>query len=253
MKGALSMYKLTNANIAEVISFCDSKDYVESAKNTFGRWMGVDSYDELKKSCAIPLKRDCTSIYGKSHTTQIENSVCGFLPNVPAYLNNEPMNMFYMEAQNEVRLISINLFICLPASVNSSEIERNGKILAEYIEKNTTDKDRFQVNFISAAKKYHTMNFGEAKHENGITVIKVCEHDDYITDSLLKLITLPAFYRYYMLGFENKAHGHTKYNINSKCTNLSDLLLRSEMEPYQDTMDYMDMENNVKKLISKYN
>lgn len=130
--------------------------------------------------------------------------ICGFMPNVPAYLNNEPQDMFNFEQSEQVNLIELNLYISLPSTVNAKEIDKNGKILAAWLAKNTTAKDRFKINLCGQTTKIWQLGKkGKTTLPGQKIKINLCDFNDYITPDILAMLCSPAAYRYYYFAGRN--------------------------------------------------
>jgi hypothetical protein len=225
----------------------ETKQFLSSSINKPKRddFYGFGSFDKLKKEMSIPFEQ-IESNYLNDSSNTISNSIAGFAPNVPAYLNGEPECMYNFEFTETANYHELNFYISLPWDVKSGEIREQGKELAEYLRKNTSPKDKFKISFFGFFENLKEL---DTRLSHKITEIDleiiVCDYDDYMTNDILNLICTSAMFRFYMLNSLSYFQGIKKHNTNGNPIPFNDAISkRKELK----LMDFMNIETELNKI-----
>lgn len=132
--------------------------------------------------------------------TTIKNDVCGFIPNVGAYLTGEPRNMMNITTRRvNSKSKVLNLVICVTVSGGVSSdtiIEINGKILQNVIE---LERSGYNVNiYVVDLTKYKN-------HESTIIMVKLKSSNERL--NLLKVsypLVHPSFLRRHIFAVQER-------------------------------------------------
>lgn len=232
-----------NYNFNEVAILSNKQTYINSLPSFNKSFYGANSFEDMQKELNKPFV-----LSGKNEAPQITSfntclDVYGFAPNVAAYLNNEPENMYNFESSEAPNLIELNIYISLPYSIDAAAIAKQGQILAKFLSENTTAKDRFKVTFYNNSTGNNFLNSKKlANIENLELVIELCNYNDYITDYLLNLICSPGFYRYYILSCRNFANGFNDFKLNGYP------VIFNNLPTGHNYLDFMNMQTELNKI-----
>jgi hypothetical protein len=230
-----------NFKLSDLRKLIETPEYLKSSIDENRKdYYGYSNFAELETETAKPFETN-----GVNNETQISsniyNSVCGFAPNVPAYLNGEPESMYNFETTTEVNYHELDFYICLGWNVTSNEIKRNGKILADYLKSNTSAADKFKITFhfdIQALDNERTnTKVKDGKYVQ--TTLEITDFDDYVTEEILNLVCSPALFRLYMIGSLSVGLGETEAVMNGNAVSFD----RSKSGKQNSNMiDFMNMQ-----------
>lgn len=234
-----------NVDFNTLRAYCDSQKYSNSV-DFRSDFQGFDSFNEMQ---AAFKSFEFAGDVNPANQTNFDTApdVCGYAPNVPAYLNSEPLTMFNFDHTITNNLIELNIYIALDYKIEAAEIAKQGQILSNFLALNTTAKDRFKITFISnlTGSSYDYNKNIKEKHilKNRLErEITVCDFSDYITPELLTIICSPAFYRFYILGATDYFNNFTVKHCNGYPVTYSYL------DNKEDYINFMDMANELKKI-----
>lgn len=186
--------------------FCIKDSESESASDTkFTGTASLDAADELLLKgydAGVDALQNATKKVSRNYkvVTTIKNDVCGFMPNVGAYLTGEPRNMMNIttrrvKAQSKV----INLIICItvlggvaPKTIH----EVNGMILRNIIE---LERGGYNINlYVADLTKYKSK-------ESTIIMVKLKSSNERL--NLLKVsypLVHPSFLRRHIFAVQER-------------------------------------------------
>ena len=191
-------------------NFQDLRTLAESESNTKDLTMtenfdGFNSIQSMLESFKQDLNLNGQNSFLSQTSHNVFNDVAGFAPNVPAYLNNEPLSMFNFETTAVNKLIELNIYVCYSYKITFNQIKKQADILANFLKQNSTGETRFKVCFKSNFKGIVLQNFYKGQKKPSLkctslnTTVTVCEYNDYITNEILNVISSAAMFRFYLL------------------------------------------------------
>lgn len=231
-------------NFNDIKKYADGNDYKNSLEFN-ERFQGFKTHDDMIKSFnSFKFKGAENS---KDISINTYNDICGFAPNIPAFINCEPENMYNFETQHKNNIIELKIYICLPSNIRASEIEANGLILAEFLQKNATSKDRFKVSFnfkIKGLYKCFNDENSDLLHKEAHISLKVADFNDYIPAETLAVICSPAMFRFYGIASVDYLQGFKKRVCNGSPIQYHELN-DNDKKTY---INFMDIKNELNKI-----
>jgi hypothetical protein len=231
-------------NFNDIKKFADSAEYKKSLEFN-ERFQGFKSHDDMIKSFSNFKFKGAEN--SKNISINTFNDICGFAPNIPAFINCEPENMYNFETQHKNNIIELKIYICLPSNIRASEIEANGLILAQFLEKNATSNDKFKVSFnfkIKGVYKCFNDEGADLLHKEAHISLKVSDFSDYIPIETLAVICSPAMFRFYGIASVDYLQGFKKRVCNGSPIQYHELN-DSDKKNY---INFMDIKSELNKI-----
>jgi hypothetical protein len=205
---------------------------------------GYDNFQDFTEMVGKKFERNQSNQSNTFDAANVKNDICGFSPNVPMYINGEPENMYNFDISEDANYHELNLYISLSWKVTSEEIEKQGQILAKFLQDKTSNKDKFKITFFGNYNSPNLLTTKKKMKDNRLELsVIVANYDDYITDNIFNTICSPCFFRLYMLNLISLSYGYDSRTLNGHPESFE------EAKKSNNTlMDFMNMDTELNKI-----